>query len=131
MPERIPGTNRWILDDDDVVHEAKTHPLYSPHTFVVEDFRRHLNIQNSDKGVGCAVYKNGASCKLHAVMNSPVNWVSGKIRLVLEFEPDDSNELDDSDSEILEIEADITESNSLQLPEASQALEEIRRLGSQ
>ena len=129
MPERIPGTNRWILNDDDVVRGASVQPLYDASTFVVEEFLR-MQFQRTQSGAD-KLFKNGVPCKLHAVMNSPVNWVSGKIRYVLEFEHDDPNELDDSDSEILEIEADITESNSLQLPEASQALEEIRRLGSQ
>jgi KGK domain len=120
--------NRWVLDGEDIIRTDTLEPLLKnqPVTCLVEDLDKQarsrfisnehhrigLQIHNED-GLQCQVFKLGAK-----------KWISGTIRYVLEFEPDDS-------SEILELQASVQNEESIVSSEIEEPLDTIRKLGEQ
>ena len=119
--------NRWFLDDEDFIRAKKLYPLFrdEPAICIVEDLNSKSSIQfncganyNSEnalslhgvEGLACQVLKFGSK-----------QWVTGKVRYVLEFEPDNP-------AEMLEVKTSLQIYESIESIE-SKPIDEIRKLG--
>jgi hypothetical protein len=115
--------NRWVLDGDDFIRGETLEPLLNdkPVTCIVEDLNQKayqrfksnsydsnnaISLHNAD-GLSCQILKHGSK-----------KWISGKIRYVLEFEPDEPTEMLEVQDEELTV-----------FSEAEEPLDTIRKLG--
>jgi len=111
------GRTRYILDPDEVVyHEGGLKSYLSQSTFLSEEILKKLYIQVthptgqifSEDGMECMVLRFG----------SP-GWQSGRLRCILEFEPDE---------EIETIEVATVETPKIAAAHEDSALETLRKL---
>lgn len=80
------STPIWLLDDEDVVRsESGVLPFLSDKTFVVEDLRYQAHCKLGRPAD--TLFQQGMKCQ--ALKLGMKKWVSGTVRFVLEFEPDE------------------------------------------
>ncbi|TAF53674.1 MAG: hypothetical protein EAZ61_06670 [Oscillatoriales cyanobacterium] len=118
---------RWDLDGEDFIRAETLEPLFmdKPVISIIEDlnqkayqrfksdsyYTKNAILLHTQEGLSCQILKYGSK-----------NWISGKIRYVLEFEPDDP-------SEMLEVQASIQDEGSTVSLEMEEPLDQIRQLG--
>jgi len=117
--------NRWVLDGEDIIRAGTLEPLLKnePVTCLVKDLDKQARsrfISNQYSGIGLGVHhEDGLQCRVFKLGSK--KWISGKIRYVLEFEPDDP-------SEMLEVQASMQDEESTAALEMEEPLDEIRKL---
>jgi hypothetical protein len=102
--------NAKILNDTDVIN-TRSNILINHYTFTSKEFlermRDPLSIQRSDRG-GYDWIGEGIDCEVLSCHSNVKGWQAGKVRIVLEFIPDQIPEIvetpeEDSDSPLDEI----------------------------
>lgn len=117
--------DRWVLEGEDLIRANTLAPLFvdEPVISIVENLNQkaHRRFQSNHSDYNNAISLHnieGLPCQI--LKYGSKKWMSGKIRYVLEFEPDNL-------AEMLEVQAsmqeELTESITLEEP-----LDEIRKL---
>ena len=118
--------DRWILDDEDIIRTETLQPLLSdkPVTSIIEDLDQKVYQRfkaHSDDANNAISLHNSGGLTCRVLIFHPKKWISGKIRYVLEFEPDDP-------AEMLEIQASMQNNELMKFTTIEEPLDEIRKL---
>lgn len=118
--------DRWILDAEDFIRGETLEPLLYDHPVIciVEDLHRktyeRFKADTYEDNNAISLHNvNGLSCQI--LKYGSKKWISGKIRYVLEFEPDNP-------AEMLEVQASMQNEKSTSSITLEEPLDEIRKL---